>query len=145
MKKYLITFLIIFSFIPSFSFAQQLGPTTLNYGGLVKCDGVVTGSEQDRQTKCDFNALINMANTIIKWVFGLTIPIIVVMFAYAGFLYMTPSPGNREKSNKMLWAALKGFVIMLLAWFIVSTLLKWLVNTNTESGRSATSLLDQKK
>lgn len=117
----------------------------LDYGGLVKCDGVVTPGEQDRTRVCDFSALISMVNSIIKWVFGLTIPIFVAIFAYAGFLYMTPNPGNREKSNKMLWAALKGFVIMLLAWFIVSTLLKWVTSTTTDSGKSATTLLDQQK
>lgn len=80
-----------------------------------------------------------MANSIIKWIFGLSIPVFVGMFAYAGFLYMTPNSGNREKSNKMLWAALKGFAIMLCAWFIVATLLGWLVSDSFKS--TAGSLL----
>ena len=125
--------------IPAFSFAQQQGPTTLNYGGLVKCDGVVTESEQDRQRVCNFQALMLMVNSIIQWIFMLSIPIFVIMFAYAGFLYMTPSPGNREKSNKMLWKALQGFAIMLIAWFIVSTLLSWVLSDSFK--KTAGSLL----
>lgn len=111
----------------------------LDYGGLVKCDGVVTSGEEGRQRVCNFQALMLMVNSIIQWIFMLSIPIFVIMFAYAGFLYMTPSPGNREKSNKMLWKALQGFAIMLIAWFIVSTLLSWVLSDSFK--KTAGSLL----
>ncbi len=106
----------------------------LDYSGLVQCDGVKArdGTEPGRQRECDFAALVNMINYVIRWVFGLTIPIFIALFAYAGFLYMTPNPSNRTKAKSMLWAAIKGFVIMLCAYFIVTTLMKWLVNPKFE-------------
>ncbi len=100
----------------------------LDYSGLVKCDGVVTPGEAGRTRKCDFTALVDMINSLIKLIFMLSIPIFVAIFAYAGFLYMKPSSGDREKANSMLWAALKGFVIMLMAWFIVYTLMSWVID-----------------
>lgn len=123
MKKILISCAVLISLL-------SVTPVhaALDYSGLVKCDGVVTPGEEGRKTKCDFNALISMANSIISWLFMLSIPIFVGLFAYAGFLYMQPSSGSREKANTMLWVALKGFVIMLVAWMLVATLLKLVVD-----------------
>ncbi|MEK7463966.1 MAG: hypothetical protein AAB610_02500 [Patescibacteria group bacterium] len=135
MKKILVIcslFLAIGSAVPVYA--------ALDYGGLVKCDGVVDPNEPARNNECDFQDLIGTVNSIIKWIFMLSIPVFIGLFAYAGFLYMTPSPGNREKSNKMLWAALKGFVIMLVAWFMVSTLLSWIVSDSFKG--TASSLLE---
>jgi hypothetical protein len=56
---------------------------------------------------------------------------------------MTPNPSNRGKANKMLWAAVVGFVIMLSAWLIVATLLKWLVDPTR--GKGADSFLEINK
>jgi hypothetical protein len=108
----------------------------------VKCDGVVTDGEEGRQRECNFDALMLMVNSIVQWIFMLTIPIFIILLAYSGFLYMTPSPGNREKSNKMLWAALKGFVIMLIAWFAISTLLNMVISHEFKD--TAPALLNQK-
>lgn len=126
-------FLVLGSAAPAYA--------ALDYSGLVKCDGVVTPGEEGRDVPCDFNALMGMVNSVIQWIFMLTVPVFVFMFAYAGFLYMTPNPGNREKSNKMLWAALKGFAIMLIAWFAVSTLVSWVVSDEFED--TAPALLNQ--
>jgi hypothetical protein len=147
MKKILSSLIFAVALIPAVSFAQA-GPTTLNYSGLVKCDGVVLKDkqgnpvEQDRYRECNFAALMLMVNSIVQWIFMLTIPIFIILLAYAGFLYMTPSPGNREKSNKMLWAALKGFVIMLIAWFAISTLLDMIISDEFED--VAPAFLNQK-
>lgn len=148
MKKLIITFFLVFSIFPIFSNAQNFdskGNVILDYGGLVKCDGVTspTKDEPERQKECNFQALISMANSIIKWVFRLTIPIFIALMAYGGFLYMTPNPSNRATANKMLWAALWGFVIMLCAWFIVTTLLDWVLDNSFKG--VANSLLEQNK
>ncbi|MDQ5893583.1 MAG: hypothetical protein QG640_595 [Patescibacteria group bacterium] len=146
MKKILALFFVISFFTPALSLAQNFnsdGTVKLDYGGLVKCDGVVDKNNPEevaRNNECDFQDLMGMVNSIIQWIFMLSIPIFIGLFAYAGFLYMTPSPGNREKSNKMLWAALKGFVIMLIAWFMVSTLLSWIVSDSFKG--TASSLLE---
>lgn len=147
MKRILLSIMVLFSLI-------QVTPVyaALDYSGLVQCDGVVSDerdvmggfvNEPERQRECDFAALMSMVNYIIKWVFGLTIPIFVGLMAYAGFLYMTPNPSNRALANKVLWAGIKGFVIMLVAWFLVTTLLSWLVSDTFKEPVGA--LLEQNK
>ena len=138
-------------------FSPIVAEAALTYNGLVKCDGAVskeydkngvaTGNlapgEEARNKPCDFAALMDTINYIIKWVFGLTIPIFIGMCAYAGILYMTPNSTNRASANKMLWTGIKGFILMLSAWFIVSTLVDWLVAKDFKG--AAKSLLEQKK
>ena len=85
-------------------------------------------TEPGRNKVCDFQNLINTISYIVKWLFGLSIPILVAMFAYSGILYMTPSPENRKLGSKMLWAGLKGLVIMLVAFFLVNEFLKWVIS-----------------
>lgn len=143
MKKTFLTIAILLSLVASDRVTHVAhAASTLTYSGLVQCDGVTTEGETERQKKCDFAALVSMVNYIIRWLFGLTIPIFAGIGAYAGFLYMTPNPSNRTKANKMLWAAVVGFVIMLSAWLIVTTLLKWLVR-DTFTGADA--LVEVKK
>lgn len=141
MKKYLLFILLIFLVLPVFSFAQE-APKRYSEGGfsLVQCDGVVT---KQGEVPCNFANFINMVNFIIRWIFFISITIMAGLFAYAGFLYMYPSDEKRKTANKMLWAAVKGFVIMLVAWFIVSTLLKFLVNPQFQG--ADTFLLEIKK
>lgn len=133
---------ILFILLTTFSLVPSMSYAALDYSGLVKCDGVTTDSEQSRQTKCNFEALMKMANSIINWLFTLSVPIIIGLIAYAGFLFMTGKSGDREKAKKILWNAIIGFVVMLCAWFIVSTLLKWLVS---ESFTGANTLIEKQK
>jgi hypothetical protein len=101
--------------------------TTLDYSGWVQCDGVVTPGESKRQVVCNFANLVSMVKYLINWAFGISIPVMVGLLAYAGFLYMTGSKGNIDKAKKIMISAVKGFVWALMAWFIVTTLLKWIL------------------
>ena len=144
MKKILITFALLVSLANiGVVYAADV---PLNYNGLVQCDGVVDSknpNETQRNKECNFAALVSMINHTIQWVFGLTIPIFIFILCYAGFLYMgPPSSGKRAQAKKMLWAALTGFVIMLSAYFIVVTLLGWLVAPDF---KGADSLIEIKK
>ncbi len=105
----------------------------LDYKSWVKCDGVITPGEKDRQNKCDFVALINTAKGLINWAFMLSIPLIIGIMAYAGFLYMTGSEGNIKKAKGFIWNAIIGFVIMLSAWFIVTFVLNQLLTNEFKS------------
>ena len=136
MKKIFVALCLIFLLVPQFGFAQYDPnvPSTLDlgtpdYSGFVKCDGVVVkdGSEPFRNKTCDFIALINTVKSLIDWAFIISIPVIVGLLAYAGFLHMTGVEGNLKKARQMLWNAVIGFIIMLCAWFIVTTALKWLL------------------
>ena len=115
----------------------------LDYSGLVKCDGVTTDSELYRQNKCNFAALMSMVNSTINWLFVISIPIAVGSLAYAGFLYMTGSQEKIKQAKGLMTNVLTGFIIMLCAWFIVTTLLKWLVSDALKS--ASTSLIETKK
>ena len=112
-KKFLIhnsAFLIVFMLLsmPAVSLAA----------GLVPCE---TGAT------CDFNALMNMVNTVIKFVlFNMAIPIAAVMFAYAGFLLITAggeAAGARTKAKSIFTTAVFGLVIAVAAFLIVRTVL----------------------
>jgi hypothetical protein len=134
-KSFAILFLAItiFSLTPKLSFAQTSGSSTLNYSGWVQCDGVIAKDgngnllEPERNKECNFINLINMVKYLINWLFGISVPIMVAMLAYSGYLHMTGKEANIKKSYEILKKAVLGFVVMLMAWFIVTTILKWVV------------------
>jgi len=153
MKKIIITIFFL-SFVGFFNisnntaFAQTDPP--LDYSGFVKCDGVVNTEkdasgnliEDKRTVKCDFNALINTINELVKWLFIITIPVATVLFAYGGLLYLTGSQNNIGKAKAIFTSVGKGFIIMLVAWVIVYTLVNWLIDPEF---KGATTLIEQKK
>ena len=77
-------------------------------------------------TPCGLNQLVQLVNNIINFIIvDLAGPIFAIVIAYAGFLLIT-SGGNSEKANKAKGAllnALKGFLLVLVAWLIVKTIL----------------------
>ncbi len=91
---------------------------TIAFAQLVPCDGV--------NTKCDFAALITLFDNILNFLILISIPIAAVMFAYAGWLYLSAG-GNTEKVKKAhgIFAAVAiGIIIILVAWLIVNTILE---------------------
>lgn len=128
-KKIILLALIIFSTIPHLSLAVD--PVTkpgLNYNNsLVQCDGVlaIDGSEPDRNKVCDFAALIDTIKNLVNMAFLITVPIAITAFAYAGLLYMTGSQGNIGTAKKIFQSVATGFIIMLVAWFAVVTVVGW--------------------
>jgi hypothetical protein len=99
----------------------------LTNAALVNCGG------GNSQPPCDFKAFISMINGIINWIISIAGIIFAVSFIYGGFLYMTSgdNPGNKSKATKILWSTLKGFVIILISWLIVYTLLTTLTGSST--------------
>ncbi|MEI8174689.1 MAG: hypothetical protein WCG28_01935 [bacterium] len=120
--------IFIFSILiaPAFSFAA----------GLVACDNVptITTSIVDGKSvsvttyakPCDFNAFMDLINTVIKFIlFKLAVPISAIMFFYAGF-ELVISGGNTEKrgmAKKVFTNAVLGLVIAVASWLIVRTVL----------------------
>lgn len=103
----------------------------LDYSGFVKCDGVTRASETDRQTKCDFAALMDTVIKAINWMFYITIPIATALFAYAGVLYMTGQPKYITTAKSIFTTAATGFIIMISAWFLVRQFVTWFVKDPT--------------
>lgn len=126
MKKLLPIIIFSLVLIPQVLLAQNTGGTTLDYSGLVKCDGVVTPGESGRTVKCNFYNLIVIINQLINWAFTLSLPVVAGMFAYAGYLHISGSESDIKKSREMMKNAIIGFIIALTAWFIVTTLVNWI-------------------
>lgn len=134
MKKYLIiTFFILVSIMPNLVLAQGTKEAPkLDYSGLVKCDGVVLTKdgkdvEPYRTKVCDFQALMSTVKSTINWLFVITIPILTVILAYGGLLYMTGSQKNIGTAKSIFQSSAKGFIIMLVAWISVITVVNWFI------------------
>jgi hypothetical protein len=108
--------------------------TADNYSGLVKCSGVVatdsSGQPLPGEVPCDFNYFIITVANLINWGFYIALPIAVVLFAYAGILYISGVESNIKKAKAIFLNVGIGFIIMLVAFTAVHTLLGWLVNPN---------------
>ena len=95
--------------------------------GLVTCG--YTGGPN-----CDFCYFMKMVNNVITWLFGLLVLIAILLIVYAGF-QLVVSAGNESawtKAKEMLTNVIIGFVIVMSAWLIVDTVLKALINPNSE-------------
>jgi hypothetical protein len=91
-------------------------------GGIVPCNGT------DR--KCDFTQLLCLARNIINFLIVASTSLAVISFIYAGFLYLTAG-GNESKikdAHKIFWMVLIGFVVVLVAWVLVNTIVSALLN-----------------
>ncbi len=85
-------------------------------GGLVPCEG----------PDCDFDDLVALVKAIINFIITLAIVGSAIMFAWAGFIYITAG-GSQEKvkqaHNLFKYVGL-GLVIILAAWLIVDLILE---------------------
>lgn len=123
-----ITLLWSFSSIGLQVFGAVTAPNSdLKYSDFVICDGVVNKNEPNRNVVCSFSALLKTINSIISYMFYISIPIAVILFAYGGLLYLTGKEKNITDAKKMFITVGQGFVIMLIAWVAVYTVVNWLV------------------
>ena len=132
MKNFLTyTFIILlvlvfsFGFIPATLHAQSDGVDTSSTKGLVP--GCFSGGQP---VPCEsYVQLIQVIQLVIaqivKWVLIFT----VIPILWAGFLYMTSGdkPANRTEANKMLLNVVKGIVVIMSAWLIVTFIVKALI------------------
>lgn len=130
MKSIIATILV--SFMSLFFVASPIIVVAQNYDtpGLVKCEGALTAEERDAKIKkqCNFAELINGIQYLINWMIYVSFPIVILVFAYAGFLFMTAKEANISKAKEIFQKVVIGYIIMLSAWLIVRTILKLLVS-----------------
>ncbi len=124
-KRILFISLLIFFFLASTSFTSaELFPSS-----IVPCsDG----------TKCNLSDFVTLAGNIIKFLVAIAITGSVLVFAYAGFKYMT-ARGNSSEINKahgMFGTVAVGLILVLTAWLIVSSLLKVLTGKDLDTYKS---------
>lgn len=133
MKTFL--FFVMFALVPVFAFAQAVPttnqPTEAGIFGdnfqLVPCDGVAIG---EGKVECDYNALINGINNLVKYFIYLAHFFAIAMFMYAGFLYMFAgdNPGNKESAKRIFKNIGIGLFFVYAAWLLVYSLLTYLID-----------------
>lgn len=114
-KKILLLFVSLSVLLPVFTFAQEKGlvPECTRPGG------------------CGFAEFVQLINNVVSFLVKISIPISAGVIAWAGF-NMIMDGGNstkRRESIEMIKKVIIGFVIMLAAWIIVSTLLDALLSS----------------
>ncbi|HYD91225.1 MAG TPA: hypothetical protein VEA37_07015, partial [Flavobacterium sp.] len=103
-------------------------------GGLVKCGTLKyrEGEQLDDNNRdmvgqiknpCDFNAFMRLINDVINFLLiYMALPIMAIMFAYAGFLLVTAggeAAHAKTKAKKIFFNAILGFIIAAGAWLFV--------------------------
>ncbi|MEZ4104461.1 MAG: pilin [Candidatus Paceibacterota bacterium] len=92
---------------------------SVNAQGFLTCDGV----------DCSACNLVDTANIVIKWLFGIIFMIFAVMMTVAGFKLIT-SGGNTsalEDAKSKFTNAIIGLVIVMAAWLLVDTIMRGLL------------------
>ncbi len=104
--------------------------------GLVPCGVVSPGTSADQvsqqATECQACSIVTLIQGLITFLIGLSVPIAMAMFAYAGVLYFTSGAGggneNISKARRIFSSTLMGFVLALASWLIVNTILNTIVS-----------------
>lgn len=132
MMRSLFTFLAIalMFMVPHAVFAQS---TIIPCGFDINGDGVVkTMAGFDEE--CDFNDLITLAQNVINFlIFGIASPLAAIMFAYAGFLYVTNrgNEGQVKQAHDIFLYVFWGLVVALGAWVFVNFILEFLLGAGS--------------
>jgi len=88
---------------------------------IVTCDGI----------NCKCQDLIDLAQNIINTGIFLAIFLSAMLFAYAGWLYLTNEAiGEQQKAKSMFSNVAIGLVILLSAWLVVDTLMGGILKEN---------------
>jgi hypothetical protein len=117
--------LMIIAFTPGSVLAQ-----TKTISGLIPCGNVVENGMVVESERCTFDDLIVLAQIVINFlIFKIAAPLAAVMFAYAGFLWLT-NAGNESKitqAREVFWMVFWGLVIALAAWLTVNMIVTFFV------------------
>ena len=98
--------------IPVLTFAQ---------GGFIPCD-----------KDCGYSDLLKLENNVIGWIIIISTPVAAGVFAWAGIKYMTTGISDQKSvAKEMLRKVLFGFVFILAAWIIVTTITKALLKDSS--------------
>lgn len=122
----MLTILIMFSlaFVGVVQGAEIPGLT----GPIVTCGASAPG--------CNFCNLVQLSQNIINFLVGFSVIVAVLLFVYAGFLYLTAgaSEENVKTAHKVFRSVFIGFIIVLAAWLIIDTIMKAFVKTGALFG-----------
>ena len=72
---------------------------------------------------CGYDDLLKLVNNFINWIIMISAPVAAGVFAWAGITYMTTGVSDKKSYAKsMMTKVFIGFVIILAAWLIVTTI-----------------------
>ena len=99
--------------------------------GLIPCGNDVSAGKVTAGQECTYDDLIKLAQTVIDFlIFGLAAPLGAIMFAYAGYLYIT-NGGNEsqiKQAHDTFLYVFWGLVVALAAWLLVNFIFQFLVD-----------------
>ena len=126
MKKHILS--TVFALLVMTAFALPPVLALADTSGLIPCGNNV----QNKQVTdpCTYEDLITLVQTIIDFlIFKLAAPISALLFAYAGYLYLT-NGGNEsqiKQAHDIFLNVFWGFILALGAWLLVKFFLDFLI------------------
>src|SRR3989344_6443244 len=118
-----IAMLILTAFSPALALAQN----PPNQNRIIPDCGIIVDGKINKE--CDYNDFLQLIKNIINWLILFSFPVAALVFAWAGFKYMTTCISDQKSAAKsMLVKVFIGFVIILASWLIVNTILSALLN-----------------
>lgn len=99
-----------------------------NSNGLVNCGKPGADGELQEDEMCDFQDLMSLIQELINWLIGILTLVATLLFMYAGFLYLTAGGdgGQVDTAKTIFQNVAGGFVIVLLAFTLIATLVNLL-------------------
>ena len=93
---------------------------------IIPCGGHIFDINDNiigEQPPCGYEYLLELVNNIINWIIMISVPVSAGVFAWAGITYMTTGVADKKSYAKsMMTKVFTGFVIILAAWLIVTTI-----------------------
>lgn len=106
---------LVILFIPVFAYAN-----------LIPCNNTFDQAQGKFTDPCGFSTLVTLGNNIINFLWrDFAAPFAVVLFMWAGFLFMFKSGSSSDlsKAKGIFWNVVVGFIITLAAFLIIKFLL----------------------
>lgn len=131
-----VTLLLLTSvFVPAIAFAQGPPSTIIPCGFDTNGDNMVKDIPASGiKEECDFNDLIILAQNVINFlIFKIAAPLGAVMFAYAGFLYVTNrgNEGQVKQAHEIFLYVFWGLLCALAAWLTVNFILEFFLGSGS--------------
>ena len=79
---------------------------------------------------CDFNYAMIQVQHLINLAIILGVLLAVVLFSYAGYLFVLGTPASISKGREIFRRVFLGFLAILVAWFVVYQILDWLTGNS---------------
>ncbi len=126
------TLLFLFSaaFLPAPAAAATNGFFGLEKPNLIVCGDFDNPDNASAAHECTFSDVVLLAKNLVNFAFYLSVPAVILLLSYAGYLYMTSAgdEGKVGQAHTIFTNVAIGFCTILAAWLIVTTLLQALLN-----------------